>query len=223
MKITYDYYVYVFSLVVQGETESFDSFVARLREQAETCNFENSDREIRRQIIEKCRMDKLRDRAFARTLTLEELIGTGRAIELLGEKISRPSTSKSEKACWRCGSTDHRFYDKCCKAFGSRCQVCSVMGHLSQFCFFVRPKFQHNADGESAGVEHGEIRKRSSTSIDLNLPKRTRTSPLKSVELANERKTRHTSDSKERFDHNTNRSTDIREAKNQTSRSDIPE
>jgi hypothetical protein len=140
MKITRDYHIYVFSMLVQNKTEAFDSFVARLRGQAENCSFENTEFEIKRQIIEKCRMDELRDRAFEVTLTLDELISTAKRIEAAENRRLGNRSIKNDLFCTRCGSNDHRHYSSQCKALRTRCQICDLIGHLSSFCFYVRPK-----------------------------------------------------------------------------------
>jgi hypothetical protein len=50
---------HIFRTTGQGETEKIDGFVTRLRKLALTCEFENTDDNIRDQVLEKCKSSKL--------------------------------------------------------------------------------------------------------------------------------------------------------------------
>ena len=57
-----DFLVYQFREVVQGETEPFITFVNRLREIGKHCNFDDVDKEVKRQIIQKTNNRKVRQK-----------------------------------------------------------------------------------------------------------------------------------------------------------------
>lgn len=149
-----DFHIYVFDLIEQSENESFDSFVERLRLQAETCQFPNADQEVKRRIIAKCRSDCVRHQVFNNELTLHQVILTGRNFEKAEchlEKENFPNSKKVKSFCTRCGSNDHRFYNKACPALNERCYFCNNLGHLPAFCFernIHKNKRQHSPDGQ---------------------------------------------------------------------------
>ena len=76
------YEVYNFCQTKQKEGESLDTFHARLRQLAKTCEFNDVDKEIKEHIILKCSSSSLRRRALCENLTLEGLLKLGRALEL---------------------------------------------------------------------------------------------------------------------------------------------
>ena len=76
------YEVYNFRKAQQNEGESLDSFHTRLRTLAKTCEFANSDKEIKEQIILSCKSNALRRKALREDLDLTALLKAGRALEL---------------------------------------------------------------------------------------------------------------------------------------------
>ena len=76
------YEVYNFRQTKQKGGESLDTFHARLRQLAKTCEFNDVDKEIKEHIILKCSSSSLRRRALCENLTLEGLLKLGRALEL---------------------------------------------------------------------------------------------------------------------------------------------
>ena len=73
--------VYNFRQAKQNEGESLDSFHTRLRTLAKTCEFANTDKEIKDQIILNCTSHALRRRALREELDLATLLKAGRALE----------------------------------------------------------------------------------------------------------------------------------------------
>ena len=74
------YEVYNFRKAQQNEGESFDSFRTRLRSLAKTCEFANTDKEIKEQIILSCKSNALRRKALHEDLDLTALLKAGRAL-----------------------------------------------------------------------------------------------------------------------------------------------
>jgi transposase InsO family protein len=77
-----EYEVYIFRREKQNAGESLDTFHTRLRQLAMTCAFENTDREIKTQIVQSCLSSRLRRRALREDLTLPKLLEYGRALEV---------------------------------------------------------------------------------------------------------------------------------------------
>ena len=76
------YEVYNFREAQQNEGESFDGFHTRLRTLAKTCEFADTDREIKVQIILSCKSNALRRNALREDLDLTaRLLKAGRTIE----------------------------------------------------------------------------------------------------------------------------------------------
>ena len=67
----------------QESDESIAEFHTRLRKPAMTCGFENTDREIKTQIVQNCLSHKLRMRALQNPdLTLTQLLDAGKVLEM---------------------------------------------------------------------------------------------------------------------------------------------
>ena len=63
--------------------ETIDEFHTRLRGMSRHCQFHDVDREIKSQIIQKCRSEKVREKGLADpTINLEDLVKFGRNLEL---------------------------------------------------------------------------------------------------------------------------------------------
>ncbi|XP_066028948.1 uncharacterized protein [Pocillopora verrucosa] len=163
----------------QLQHESLDTFIAELRMLSLTCDFgEANDDNILGQVIEKCSDGYLREKLLQQgeTLTLEKAQTLGRAIEsakkdtqLLGGHGAQNVPGKSdvnavrfsvnkakEKACFRCGKTDHLANNERCKARNAQCIKCKKTGHFWKYCRsresenkedvkFVQP-VQHQSD-----------------------------------------------------------------------------
>lgn len=59
-KVNTPYERYQFRSTKQEHSETVEQYVARLRQKAVHCEFENTDEQIRDQVIENCRSSKLR-------------------------------------------------------------------------------------------------------------------------------------------------------------------
>ena len=68
--------------MAQQERETVGQFIARLRKQAQNCNFANSDVDIRDQVIDKCRSSELRKKLLAKEhLSLQKVQEVARSME----------------------------------------------------------------------------------------------------------------------------------------------
>ena len=74
--------IYKFRQAQQLDSESVDKFYTRLRQLVSTCEFTNTDDEIRSQIIQRCSSKKLRENALRDdNITLAKLLEHARALE----------------------------------------------------------------------------------------------------------------------------------------------
>ena len=78
-----EYEVYVFRKAKQESDENISGFHTRLRRLAMTCEFADTDREIKAQIVQNCLSHKLRMKALQNPeLTLTQLLDAGKAMEM---------------------------------------------------------------------------------------------------------------------------------------------
>ena len=78
-----DFETYRFRQATQLSGETIDQFVTRLRQLAAFCEFHNSEREIKAQVIQSCSSTRLRRRALREEkITLDELLKFSRALEV---------------------------------------------------------------------------------------------------------------------------------------------
>ena len=124
---------HVFRSMTQQDGEIVDQFFARLRKQAQNCNFNDPDVDIRDQVIDKCRSLVLRRKLLEKeNLTLTKVQDVARAMEAVDlrakqmgvqreeplsvHKVVQKSPSKSSKQpnkksgkgwCCRCGQQRH--------------------------------------------------------------------------------------------------------------------
>ena len=97
-----DFEVYKFRKLTQKPEETVDKWTTRLRQQAKLCNFENSDKEIKAQILQNCTSGVLR-RSILRdaTLDLAGVLNLARTLESSNthaEDIEGASNSVSTNA-----------------------------------------------------------------------------------------------------------------------------
>ena len=77
-----EYEVFQFRQAAQGE-ETIDEFHTRLRGMVKHCEFHDNEREIKSQIIQKCKYPKVRDKGLAMPdISLTDLVKYGRNSEL---------------------------------------------------------------------------------------------------------------------------------------------
>ena len=73
-----EYEVFVFRQAEQHTDETLAKFNARLRQLAKNCNFHETDREVRSQIIQKCLLNKVREKGLSDTdIMLSNLLKYG--------------------------------------------------------------------------------------------------------------------------------------------------
>ena len=77
-----DYETFVFRQAKQEKGENVDAFCTRLRKLAATCDFGNSEREIKSQILVGCSSARLRRRALREDMTLTDLLKHARSLEI---------------------------------------------------------------------------------------------------------------------------------------------
>ena len=93
----------VFRSMSQKEGETVGPFIARLRKQAQNCNFTNPDIDIRDQVIDKCRSSELRRKLLAKeSLTLQKVQEVARSMEAVNLQAKtmgeQDSTSSKEES-----------------------------------------------------------------------------------------------------------------------------
>ena len=77
---------YQFAKMQQEEGEQIDAFVTHLRKQAKMCDFSDSDRRIRDQIVFGCSSNKVHQKALTDDLKLDPLITFARTQEAAAEQ-----------------------------------------------------------------------------------------------------------------------------------------
>ena len=146
--------------MTQQDGETVDQFIARLRKQAQNCNFNDPDVDIRDQVIDKCRSSVLRRKLLGKeNLTLTKVQDVARAMEAvdleakqMGVQREEPlsvhkgvqkSPSKSSKQpnkksgkgrCYRCGQEGHYGQNKCRPAHQAECSKCKMVDHYAAVC-----------------------------------------------------------------------------------------
>ena len=156
-KINEPYERHVFRNIAQQEGETVDQFIAKLRKQAENCNFANADVDIRDQVIDKCRSSALRRKLLGKeNLTLKKVQDLARAMEAVDlqskkmggssndieslevnkvfQKLSTQTPKSAKGRCYRCDREGHFSKDKCCPARQAVCGKCNKTGHFAVVC-----------------------------------------------------------------------------------------
>ena len=149
-----------FNRITQKDSETFDQFVTRLKQQAKCCEFDTLKNSlIADRIVIGVRDESLRERLLRRSdLNLDKAIEMGRAAEIVLKqsaelRSSEPAAEKSTidrvtrsrptgptdqdrgatrpSPCKRCG---YRHGDRACPAQGKRCRKCDKMNHFAACC-----------------------------------------------------------------------------------------
>ena len=89
------YEVYNFRQAKQKEGESLDSYHTRLRQLSKTCEFADTDKEIKEHIILSCSSNSLRRRALRENPDLASLLKLGRALELSESQANKVERNES--------------------------------------------------------------------------------------------------------------------------------
>lgn len=160
---------HLFRLIKQDEGERFESFLLRLRNQAEKCGFTDKNENLIDQITEKCCSSKLRKKVLeiGDEITFDKIVAEANTLEIVGkqlEKMERNDTFNANKAinkiddrtvekykkiassessgnkCSRCGSNKHSSHDNNCPAMGKKCLKCGFMNHFQEFCQSTRKR-----------------------------------------------------------------------------------
>ncbi|XP_060594467.1 uncharacterized protein LOC132748833 [Ruditapes philippinarum] len=83
-----EFEIYKFRQAKQESNENIDSFHKRLRHLSINCEFSETDKEIKSQIIQGCTSTRLRRKALRDDLTLDSLIKEARTLELSDQQAS---------------------------------------------------------------------------------------------------------------------------------------
>jgi len=147
-----EYEIHKFRRCSQMPDESLDAYHTRLRHLSLNCEFENSEKEIKSQIIQACTSKKLRLKALQDSPNLEQLLVIGRSMEMaeqqakamVTEEINKIKTKKprdKSQLCWFCGKEyPHK---GACPAKGKSCNNCGKPNHFEKVC---RQKNQNNVN-----------------------------------------------------------------------------
>ena len=151
---------HAFRKLSQRAGETVSQFATRLREQAEFCKFDDSDEQIRDQLVERITDDRLREKLLGTSgLTLDKALEMARQFETT--ELSAKGMSSSASAfrvsssnqksrsvhtpvtkriqCYNCGG-DHKAKDESCPARGKECRRCHKTGHFAKKCRQKAPK-----------------------------------------------------------------------------------
>ena len=161
------------SSITQGETETVEDFICRLRAKARTCSFpqDTVDDQILFQLIKGIKWSDARRKLIAKgnDLTLNNAVTLAHeyqatltnmsSFEKNSDKASvgavsrgRPSSQRQSRGrkgpCSRCG-TEHPW--KNCPAYGKKCGKCGRLNHFESFCLDGKYKPQRS---QSRGRRH---------------------------------------------------------------------
>ena len=139
----------------QGQDESIERFVARLRSQASKCKYGDSilEEEILQQLITGGRCEKLRTKLLTNESTLDEAIVLGKTLDRVQDQLKdfqpeskavavvqsssrkfNPIPRSDNRSCFDCGHYDHLSKNPKCRALNHKCKNCGKVGHFEKFC-----------------------------------------------------------------------------------------
>ena len=94
-----EFQVFEYRQMKQNQSETIDEFATRLRQKAVYCDFTNKDRELKSQLIQGCKSQKLKRKILQENLDLPNILLTARQMELANEQAGKMvGTSASEDA-----------------------------------------------------------------------------------------------------------------------------
>jgi hypothetical protein len=156
----------IFRRMEQRTDETLAAFLVRLREQAQFCNFgdtEAVEKALKDQIISAGKSDKLRREMLKKERSLREVLQLAQSLENV-EQFEKANKRKLEPIsvnevedkpkkyfperqgperklkglCWACNRPGHVKGDTSCPAKGKRCMKCNRIGHFSVACKAAR-------------------------------------------------------------------------------------
>ena len=174
--VTYERYL--FKQEKQHKDESASSYVTRLRRIAETCEYSDTDTEIRDHFIVTCVSSTLKRKLLQESdLTLQKLLEIARNQETSAMQASQMTTNETEKSenvnsmkfntrnfnhktrkpfntkrpnnCKYCGEKFNRGHLKVCKAKGKICFNCGGKNHLSVACLKPKQNISQNRNNRN--------------------------------------------------------------------------
>ena len=152
--------MFQFRSIAQLPTENIDKFHARLRQMAKNCNFHDEAREIKSQIIQKCMLEKVREKGLTEPdTTLDDLLKYARSLEIskiqsqsmmtnsgvmtkpeVQPEITQAVNKITSKTCRCCGGAwPHERREKC-PAWGKECLKCRKQKHFAKHCLSNKPQ-----------------------------------------------------------------------------------
>ncbi|XP_046407907.1 uncharacterized protein LOC124172511 [Ischnura elegans] len=166
---------YKFAQISQGDTETVDEFVIRLRQQIQNTGWQGKQAEeaVRDKLVAKCCSSELRVKLLteASDLTLTKALDIARRWELTTRQSRQMSSEVAVNAmhtankqwsrnsgkrktpkkgeCYRCGLTGHYASDKECPAKEKECNKCGLIGHFSKCCKTKASKIKSRAASPS--------------------------------------------------------------------------
>lgn len=93
-----EFEVYKFRQAKQQQDEGIDSFLTRLRQLSINCEFPDTDKEVKSQIIQGCSSSRLRRRALREDQSLENLLKLARAMEFSDKQASEIEQTENTNA-----------------------------------------------------------------------------------------------------------------------------
>lgn len=96
-----EFEVFKFRQMKQEPGETVDNFCTRLRLLAATCDFTNTDRELKSQILQGCTSTRLRRRGLRDEMELENLLKTARSLEISDVQATEMEADEAVNAVYR--------------------------------------------------------------------------------------------------------------------------
>ena len=143
-----EYEIYTFRQAKQNSGESMNSYHSRLRQLASTCEFADTDKEIKSQIILSCSSQRLRCKALKdTTMTLQALLDEARALEVSEKQAVdiessgsanavlplKSKTPEKKSICFNCGESWPHVSGGC-PPRNRKCNSCQRYGHYAKCC-----------------------------------------------------------------------------------------
>ena len=138
--------MYQFRKEKQETGESLDTYRTRLRRLAATCEFADTDREIKTQIVQNCTSSRLRRRALPdASISLTEMLDDGRAMELTEKQASGMETSGETPREAEVNIASERFKKKKTqhKRFNNTASKNTGNRQKSTTCYYCGEKYPH--------------------------------------------------------------------------------